>query len=128
MNSIRNVTFLFYTLGLFGYFFPVVRPALFWPWEGSSYPFRSRNGPNGPKGPKFSQKVYFIVWTAETRSTIKVLFSLYLALDPESESESEPESESIRSPESESELESEQYHHDSAPLACTGWSGRITMV
>ena len=39
---------------------------------------------------------------------------LYFVSDPESESESEPESESIRSPES--EPESEQPHHDSAPL------------
>ena len=54
----------------------------------------------------------FFAWTAKTRSTIKVLFSLYFVSGPESESE--PESESIRSPESESE--SEQRHHDSAPL------------
>ena len=46
--------------------------------------------------------------------TIKVLFILYFAADPESESESE--SELIRSPDSESESESEQPHHDSAPL------------
>ena len=52
----------------------------------------------------------FFAWTAKTRSTIKVLFSLYFVSDPESESE--PESESIKSPES----ESEQPHHDSAPL------------
>ena len=26
---------------------------LFWLWEGSNYPSRSRNGRNGPKGPKF---------------------------------------------------------------------------
>ena len=57
-----------------------------------------------------TKKDSFFVWTAETRSTIKVLFSLYFVSDPESESE--PESESIRSPES----ESEQRHHDSAPL------------
>ena len=50
----------------------------------------------------------------DARSTFKVLFILYFALDPESESE--PESESIRSPESEPESESEQPHHDSAPL------------
>ena len=55
----------------------------------------------------------FFAWTAETRSTIKVLFVLYFVSDPESESESEPESEPIRSPESESE--SEQPHHDSSP-------------
>ena len=40
--------------------------------------------------------------------TIKVLFILYFVSDPESES--------IRSPESELESESEQSHHDSAPL------------
>ena len=49
----------------------------------------------------------FSASTAETRSTIKVLFVLYFVSDPESksesESESEPESEPIRSPESESE-------------------------
>ena len=28
---------------------------LFWPWEGSNYPSRSRDGPNGLKGPKFKQ-------------------------------------------------------------------------
>ena len=44
------------------------------------------------------------------RSTIKVLFILHFVSGPESESE--PESESIMSPES----ESEQPHHDSAPL------------
>ena len=58
----------------------------------------------------------FFAWTAETRSTIKVVISLYFVSDPESESESEPDSESIGSPESESESESEQRHHDSAPL------------
>ena len=52
--------------------------------------------------------VSFLAWTAETRSTIKMLFALYFVSDPESES--------IRSPESESESESEQRHHDSAPL------------
>ena len=59
---------------------------------------------------------FFLAWTAETRSTIKVLFILYFVSDPESESEPEPESESIKSPESEPESESEQPHHDSAPL------------
>ena len=49
---------------------------------------------------------------AEIRSTIKVLFILYFASGPESESE--PESEPTRSPES--EPESELPHHDSAPL------------
>ena len=54
--------------------------------------------------------VFFLAWTAETHSTIKVLLILYFASDPGSE----PESESIRSAEPESE--SEQPHHDSAPL------------
>ena len=51
----------------------------------------------------------FLAWTAETRSTIEVLFILYFVSEPvsESESESDPESESIRSPESELESESE---------------------
>ena len=49
---------------------------------------------------------FFFAWTAETPSTIKVLFVLYFV--------SVPESESIRSPES--EWESKQPHHDSAPL------------
>ena len=40
----------------------------------------------------------FFACTAETRSTIKVLFILYFASDRKSE----PDSESIRSPESES--------------------------
>ena len=44
-----------YTLSLFGYFFPVVRPPLFRPWEASNYSSRSCNGPNRPKGPKFDQ-------------------------------------------------------------------------
>ena len=44
----------------------------------------------------------FSAWTAETRSTIKVLFDSYFISNPESESESESES--------------EQPHHDSAPL------------
>ena len=49
--------------------------------------------------------------------------------DPESESESE----SIRSPVSESELESEQHHHDSAPIIFyenipTHFSGDISCV
>ena len=48
----------------------------------------------------------------ETRSTIQALFILYFASGPESESGLE--SELTRSPESESE--SEQPHHDSAPL------------
>ena len=56
----------------------------------------------------------FFAGTAETHSTIKVLFISYFASNLESESE--PESESIKSPESESEPESEQPHHDSAPL------------
>ena len=51
---------------------------------------------------------------AETYSTIKVLFILYFASGPESESEME--SEPIKSPESEPEPESEQSHHDSAHL------------
>ena len=51
---------------------------------------------------------FFFAWTAETCSTVKVLFSLYFVSDTESES--------IRSPESELESESEQRHHDSAPL------------
>ena len=42
-------------LGLFGYFSPVVRSPLFWPWEESNYPSRSCNGPNGLKGPKLKQ-------------------------------------------------------------------------
>ena len=45
----------------------------------------------------------FFAWTAETRSTIKVLFILDFVSDPESESEW------IRNPES----EFEQPHHDS---------------
>ena len=53
----------------------------------------------------------FLAWTAETRLTIAVLCILYLVSDPESESES------IRGPESEPKSESEQPHHDSAPLA-----------
>ena len=60
----------------------------------------------------------FLAWTAETHSTITVLFILYFVSDPGSESELE--SESIRSPESEPESESEQPHHDSASLAHTG--------
>ena len=51
----------------------------------------------------------------ETRSTIKVLFILYFASAPESESESEPESESIWHPESEPESESEQPYHTTTP-------------
>ena len=68
---------------------------------------------------KISRKwhVFYFAWMAETRSTVKVLFILYLASDPESELE--PESESIRNPES--ELESEQPHHDSAPLLRTAY-------
>ena len=58
-------------------------------------------------------RFFFLAWTAET-SAIKVLFMFYFASDPELESELEPELESIRSPES--EPESEQPHHDSAPL------------
>ena len=54
--------------------------------------------------------VSFSAWTAETSSTIKVLFILYFASDPELESKSE----SISSAKWESE--SEQPHHDSAPL------------
>ena len=59
---------------------------------------------------------FFFAWTADTRSTIKVLFILYFVsgLESESESESEPESEPIRSPALGSESESEQPHHDSA--------------
>ena len=30
-----------YTIGLFGFFFVVVRPTWFWPWEGSNYRSRS---------------------------------------------------------------------------------------
>ena len=56
----------------------------------------------------------FFTWTADTHSNIKVLLILYIESDPESESESGPES--IRSPESEPKSESEQPHHDSAPL------------
>ena len=56
------------------------------------------------------QVSFFLAGTAETSTTIKVIFILYL----ESDSESGLESESSRSPESESE--SEQTHHDSAPL------------
>ena len=67
-------------------------------------------------GAKINRKCHasFFAWTAETCSTIKVLFILCLVWDPGSESESE--SESIRSPESEPESESEQPKHDSAPL------------
>ena len=56
----------------------------------------------------------FFAWTAETRSTIKVLFILYFLSGPESESESNsnPKSE----PDWEAESESEQPHHESAPL------------
>ena len=53
--------------------------------------------------------ISLFAWMAETRSTIKVLFTSYFA--------SNPESESNRSPESDSEPESDQPHHDSAPLA-----------
>ena len=60
-------------------------------------------------------RFFCFAWTAKIRSTIKVLFILYFVSDPESEWE--PESESIRSPELESE--SEQPHHDSAPLLVT---------
>ena len=56
--------------------------------------------------------VSFFAWTAETRSTVKMLFILYFASDPESESKPE----SIRSQESEPESESEQHHHDSVPF------------
>ena len=35
--------------------FPVVRPPLFGPWEGSNYSSWSCNGHNGPKGPKSKQ-------------------------------------------------------------------------
>ena len=48
----------------------------------------------------------FYAWTAVTGSNSDMLFIFYLV------SESESEQESIRSPES----ESEQPHHDSAPL------------
>ena len=58
--------------------------------------------------------VSFFAWTAETHLAMKVLFVLYFLSDPESESE--PESELIRSPTSKPESESEQPHHDSAPL------------
>ena len=58
-------------------------------------------------------RFFFVAWTAETHSTIKVLFILYFVSDPESESKSE----SIRSQESESE--SEQPHHNPAPLTIT---------
>ena len=54
--------------------------------------------------------VFFLAWAVETRLTIKVLFILYFVSDPELELES------TRSPESEPESESEQPHHDSAPL------------
>ena len=43
---------------------------------------------------------FFFAWTAETCSTIKLVFILYFVWDPELESESEPESDSIRIPES----------------------------
>ena len=49
---------------------------------------------------------FLFTWTADARSTFKVLFILYFVSDSESESESESEPES----------ESEQSHHDSAPL------------
>ena len=39
----------------FVYFLSVVRPPLFWLWEGSNYPSRPCNGPDGPKGPKLNQ-------------------------------------------------------------------------
>ena len=68
-------------------------------------------------------RVSFFAWTAETPSTIKVIFTSYFASNPESESESEPESESIRSPEP--EPESEQPHHDSAPLVSALSTGAL---
>ena len=70
-------------------------------------------------------RFFFLVWTAETYSTIAVLFILYFVSEPESESKSEsvPESESIKGPKSEPESESEQSHHDSAllPLGRGAW-------
>ena len=55
------------TLGLLGYISVVVRPPLFWTWEGLNYPSRSRNGPNGPKGPKLKKnemgRVAMAGWT-----------------------------------------------------------------
>ena len=46
---------LYNTLGLLGCFFVVVRPPLFWPWERSNCPSRSRNGPIGPKNLNFKK-------------------------------------------------------------------------
>ena len=118
VNRKCTITF-FNTLGLFGYFFPVVAHLCFGLGRGPITPSGPAMALTDRKDLNLTKKVSFFVWTAETRSTIKVLFSLYFVSDPESESESEPESESIRSPESESESESEseQRHHDSA-LGC----------
>ena len=65
--------------------------------------------PEGMKA-KASRKFHVssFAWTTEILSTIKVLFISYFVSNPESE----PEPESITSP----EPESEQPHHDSAPL------------
>ena len=67
------------------------------------------------EGMKVKRKCHVAVFAfaEETRSTTKVLSILYFVSDPESESELE--SGLIMSPES----ESEQPHHDSAPLVST---------
>ena len=53
--------------------------------------------------------VSFFAWATKTRSTTKMLFILHFLSEPESKSEP------TRTPES----ESEQPHHDSAPLLKT---------
>ena len=56
-------------------------------------------------------RFFCFAWTAKTRSTIKVLFMLYLVSGLESESELESES--------------QQPHHDSAPLYQTIFVGSL---
>ena len=65
---------------------------------------------------------FFLAWTAETSSTIKVFFIVYFVSDPQSEPE--PASESIRSPESESE---QPPPHDSAPLLKRMFSRKLNV-
>ena len=73
--------------------------------------------PSEGKKVKINRKChdFFLAWTAETRSTTRVLFILHFVSGPELESV--PESELIKGRESELGSESEQPHHDSAPLS-----------
>ena len=73
----------------------------------------------GMKAKPVGNITFLFFFLLERRRLPRLLkcYFVYFVSDPESESESEPESESIKSPESESE--SEQPHHDSAPLVYT---------